>query len=139
MCWAANWTVATVAKPTVDGGGSSGGRGGGGLDVRVNFVAGDAVDTCDSICSLVCGKETVARDSGASRREDEARFVQLILLLSRTVSERSKGGRRGKSFFFAILCCLQARARSPAHRASYEREREKTIPSPTRVVYRIVP
>lgn len=58
MCWSANW--ASSAKQHHGSSRPENGKDSDGvgatdvprLDVRINIVVGDAVDTCDAICSL---------------------------------------------------------------------------------------
>lgn len=57
MCWAANWAraekeqaQAQAQAPATPAKNQGGGRPP--VDVRLNFVVGDAVDTCDAICLL---------------------------------------------------------------------------------------
>lgn len=57
MCWATCWAMVETAKVKVDAAvlASQGERewcGRPPVDVRLNFVVGDAIDTCDAICLL---------------------------------------------------------------------------------------
>eukprot|EP00903_Cladosiphon_okamuranus_P010856 g10255.t2 len=52
MCWAANWALTEKEQAQACAVLSRQGRPRGPVDVRLNFVAGDAVDTCDALCLL---------------------------------------------------------------------------------------
>lgn len=47
MCWAVNWAYMEAVDRRVGGRAKASA-----VDVRINFVVGDAVDTCDTICML---------------------------------------------------------------------------------------
>lgn len=92
MCWAANW--ASSAK-------HHHGKGIGGvdpadaprLDVRINVVVGDAVDTCDAICALqsraadaaMTAADATAESGGASQHAGGAENFEVRSGLSFSV------------------------------------------------------
>lgn len=52
MCWAANWALTEKEQAQASATLARKGRPRGPVDVRLNFVVGDAVDTCDALCLL---------------------------------------------------------------------------------------
>lgn len=65
MCWATNWAV-DVSTRTVSTGSYRGS-----LDVRLNILAGDALDVCDAISALVTSEMDAT--GGAVREGNEVR------------------------------------------------------------------
>ena len=52
MCWAANWALTEKEQAQASAVLAKQGRPRAPVDVRLNFVVGDAVDTCDALCLL---------------------------------------------------------------------------------------
>lgn len=52
MCWAANWALTEKEQAQASAVLFRQGRPRVPVDVRLNFVVGDAVDTCDALCLL---------------------------------------------------------------------------------------